>query len=105
MQTPEEVAREVGRSFGLWLVEQDGLDAAAALIRARDAEMAEQVRAETLAGFREGRRTMHAWKPCDCPGAPDSWREQNPHVDWSRTHEERRLVGPWEPVDQEGGVE
>lgn len=53
MHDAEEVAREVGRSFGLWLVEQDGLDAAAALIRARDAEVAEAVTAED-ARLREG---------------------------------------------------
>lgn len=68
------------------------------LIRARDAEVREAARAEALAGFVEQKRTMHDWRPCDCPGAPDDWREQNPHVDWSGSHEERRLVGPWEPT-------
>ena len=74
-----------------------GALAVAALIRARDAEVREAARTEALAGFVEHKRTIHGLKPCDCPGASDDWREQNPHIDWSRTYEERRLVGPWEP--------
>lgn len=55
MRSPEEVAREIRRLT--WdvlgndgLVEEDG-PALADLIRARDAEVRAEVRAETLAGF------------------------------------------------------
>lgn len=74
MRTPEEVARKVGRSFGLWLVEEAGLDAATDLIRARDAEVAEQVRAEVLAAA--------------------TWEFR-----MDGRQQRFRLIGPWEPVE------
>lgn len=60
------------------------------VLRARDAEVAEQMRAETLAGFVEER----AWSDADgqryfTVGYPAS----DPSL-----HTVRRLVGPWEPM-------
>lgn len=99
MQTPEEFSAQIGSA--LW----NG-DDAADLIRARDAEVAEQARAEVLAGFTEERTAVPVGSrvPCDCPGdwlhhaqwPGDDSHETHAHFDFVPSV---RLVGPWQPSE------
>lgn len=80
MQTPEEFTLDLYEP--MWR----GHLTAAALIRARDAEVAEAARAETLAGFTEERAKF--WEHDEGTGR---LRRATTGVVCTR------LVGPWEP--------
>lgn len=92
MRSPEEVWDEIEDGFDSvtqWGISDDQRARVAALIRARDAE----VRAETLAGFGWEGRTLDdgysGWDGDDRGG----------HAVHKAATRQRRLVGPWEPVE------
>lgn len=112
MQTPEDVAREVlgchvetvepgrtcsgqrycGEHYFGWLSDVDMCprqERLADLIHARDAEVAEQARAEALAGFEVELRDICG----NCGRSPcyARCRQRIPNP-------QRRLVSPWEPA-------
>ena len=131
MQTPEEFLGALEMAYadanrdrdacpsGTRIIINRGAQAAAALIRARDAEVRAEARAETLAGFTE------EWGVdlTPQPGVPDlgpprptderqarqehavnqEWFDEGDEV-WCSAYAKstlvRRLVGPWQPVPQ-----
>ena len=113
MQTPEEVWSEIEDGFDSvtqWGISDDQRARAAALIRARDAEVRADERAKVLAGFTEvyalvwdGEPSMSGEPHRVSTGAdlsgPDARRalatvgRRKPNA-----RVERRLVSPWEPT-------
>lgn len=132
MRSPEEVAREVlgchvetvepglsaagtrycGEHRYPWLHDADMCpvqERAAALIRARDAEIAEAARTEALAGFAEyfaaafeaadSRIAIMGHQVLDREYATRQAEEMSSPEDATPSFVARRLVGPWEPVE------
>lgn len=102
VQTPEEFLEALEMAYadanrdrdacpsGTRIIINRGAQAAAALIRARDAEVRADERAKALAGFTEER----AWSDAD---GQRYFTVGYPAPDPS-LHTVRRLVGPWEPT-------
>lgn len=111
MQTPEELARLIADECVEGYYDRFYLEDAVDLIRARDEEVRADERAKVLAGFEVERadRMVARRVPCDCPG---DWQHHGRFVgdDGPEMHARfdvvpsRRLVGPWQPVADEGGA-
>ena len=90
MQTPEEFARLIANEYVEDYYDRFYDEDAAALIRARDAEVRADERAKVLAGFE--------WEPDDC-SVEFRTHGQNCQCFGPRTGPRvGRWVGPWEPT-------
>ena len=93
METPEEFAWTLYGEMDFHDHSWRDPEATARLIRARDAEVRADERAKALAGFEWDERARAA--------SPYSRVEIQRVLDTGTWIRERRLVGPWEPIEED----